>query len=67
VLAEKAQSENPYFTTGAGGVLQTLLYGFGGLEITDHGLVQSSSQLPAAWTSMKLTGIGPRGVEYTVK
>jgi len=37
------------------------------LEITDQGLVQRPSKLPAAWKSLKLTGIGGRGVEYTVQ
>ena len=34
VLAETAGGTNPYFATGAGGMLQSVLFGFGGLEIT---------------------------------
>ena len=34
-LAETPSSDNPYFMTGAGGLLQAVLYGFGGLEVTD--------------------------------
>lgn len=57
-LAESATSDNPYFLTGAGGVLQTLLYGFGGLRITDEGFQQTPLKLPAAWRALTLTGIG---------
>lgn len=39
VFAETATSDNPYFMTGAGGMLQAVLFGFGGLEITDEGIV----------------------------
>ena len=38
-VAETATSDNPYFMTGAGGLLQAVLFGFGGLEITDEGIV----------------------------
>ena len=33
VLAETPTSQNPYFMTGAGGLLQAVLFGFGGLTI----------------------------------
>lgn len=59
LLAENASSENPYFATGAGGLLQTMLYGFGGLDITDEGLVHEPGSLPSGWKSLTLTGIGP--------
>ena len=42
VLAESTKSNNPYFATAAGGLLQSVLYRFGGLTITDHGLIQGS-------------------------
>ena len=35
VVAEFDGGTNPYFITGAGGTLQTILFGFGGLDITD--------------------------------
>lgn len=43
VLSETAASDNPYFMTAAGGLLQTVLFGFGGLEITDEGIVDKSA------------------------
>ena len=37
VLSESAGGTNPYFATGAGGFLQSVLMGFGGLDITPKG------------------------------
>jgi trehalose/maltose hydrolase-like predicted phosphorylase len=67
VLAESASSQNPYFATGAGGVLQSMLFGFGGLRISDRGIVQTDSRLPAEWKSLTLTGVGPQKRTYTIK
>jgi trehalose/maltose hydrolase-like predicted phosphorylase len=67
VMAETATGNNPYFATGAGGVLQALLNGFGGLEITPAGIMQLKTYLPARWHSLKLTGIGPDRREYMIK
>ena len=67
VIAETAGGTNPYFATGAGGMLQAMLNGFGGLEITQKGIVQLKSALPAHWKSLTLTGIGINNKTYTVK
>ena len=67
VMAETATGNNPYFATGAGGVLQALLNGFGGLEITDNGITQLPTRLPTAWHSLRITGIGPSHLNFTVK
>ncbi|HEX4851292.1 MAG TPA: glycoside hydrolase family 65 protein, partial [Puia sp.] len=67
VLAETKGGTNPYFATGAGGVLQSLLMGFGGLDITPKGIVQIKSKVPAKWKKLTLTGIGPDKKNYAVK
>ena len=67
VIAETKGGTNPYFATGAGGILQSLLMGFGGLEITPKGLIQIKTDLPAHWKSLTLTGIGPEKKTYIVK
>ena len=54
VIAETASSNNPYFVTGVGGLLQTMLYGCGGPELTDRGFTQRRTQLPTAWKSLTL-------------
>ncbi|MDB5229972.1 MAG: glycoside hydrolase family 65 protein [Chitinophagaceae bacterium] len=58
VLAETKGGTNPYFATGAGGILQSVLMGFGGLEITSKGIIQVKSKLPSNWKQLTLKGIG---------
>ena len=67
VIAETKGGTNPYFATGAGGLLQSILMGFGGLEITPQGIRQVKSALPAAWKGITLTGIGTEKKTYTVR
>jgi len=66
VIAETAGGTNPYFATGAGGMLQAMLNGFGGLEITDKGIVQLKTSLPKGWKSLTLKGIGIDKKTYSV-
>ena len=66
-LAESATSNNPYFVTGAGGMLQTVLFGFGGLHITENGIVQKDAILPKNWKSLTIKGVGIDKKTYTVK
>lgn len=58
VISETPTSNNPYFMTGAGGLLQTVLNGFCGLQITDEGIVQLPSVLPSHWKRVTVTGVG---------
>jgi trehalose/maltose hydrolase-like predicted phosphorylase len=67
VLAETRGGTNPYFATGAGGILQAIMMGFGGLDITPKGIMQVKSVLPANWVSLKLMGIGVDKKTYVVK
>ena len=66
VIAETKGGTNPYFATGAGGVLQAVLMGFGGLDITPAGITQRKSTLPTGWQSVKITGVGPQRRTYSV-
>ena len=67
VIAETKNGTNPYFATGAGGVIQSVLMGFGGLDITPNGLMQIKSVLPKQWKSLTITGVGPQKKTYIVK
>jgi trehalose/maltose hydrolase-like predicted phosphorylase len=67
VIAETKGGTNPYFATGAGGILQAVLNGFGGLEITSSGIIQIKSVLPKAWKSLKISGIGVNKQTFIVK
>ncbi len=66
-LAESATSNNPYFATGAGGMLQVVLFGFGGLDITEEGIVQKIPILPKEWKSLTLKGVGPERKTYKIE
>jgi trehalose/maltose hydrolase-like predicted phosphorylase len=67
VIAETKGGTNPYFATGAGGILQAVIMGFGGVDITQAGLSQVKSVLPKHWKSLTITGIGPQKKTYLVK
>ena len=67
VLAETAGGTNPYFATGAGGMLQAVIFGFAGLTITDQGIQQIKTKLPSIWKRLELTGVGTGSVNYVVK
>jgi len=67
VIAETKGGTNPYFATGAGGIIQSLLMGFGGLDITPTGIVQVKSKLPTNWKSLKITGVGMNKATYTIR
>ncbi len=67
VIAETKGGTNPYFATGAGGLVQSMLMGFGGLEITPKGIIQVKSTLPDNWKSLTITGVGTEKKTFTVK
>lgn len=67
VIAETKGGTNPYFATGAGGILQSVLMGFGGLEITDQGIQQIKTAMPKQWKSLTITGVGPQRKTFTIK
>lgn len=67
VISETAGGTNPYFATGAGGMLQAVLAGFGGLTITDNGIVQIKSTIPKGWKTLRIVGVGNRDEEFSVK
>ncbi|MFZ6025803.1 MAG: glycoside hydrolase family 65 protein [Bacteroidota bacterium] len=67
VIAETKGGTNPYFATGAGGILQSVLMGFGGIDITSKGISQIKSVLPKHWKKLTLTGIGPDKKTLTVQ
>lgn len=66
-LSETATADLPYFATGAGGMLQTVLFGFAGLHLTEEGIIQKAPILPKQWNSLTIKGVGPEKENYTVK
>lgn len=67
VLSECAGGTNPYFATGAGGMLQAVLSGFGGLEISKTGITQRHTTLPSGWGEMIISGVGKDKKTFRVK
>jgi protein-glucosylgalactosylhydroxylysine glucosidase len=67
VIAETKGGTNPYFSTGAGGIIQSVIMGFGGLDITPQGIKQVKTKLPEKWKSLTITGVGKEKKTYSVK
>lgn len=65
-LSEVATSNFSYFATGAGGMLQSVLFGFAGLQFTDDGIVQNDPILPKQWKSLTIKGVGPEKKTYRI-
>lgn len=61
-FAETATSANPYFMTGAGAILQALIYGFGGYEITPRGLERTQGSLPSPLEDINIVVKAPFSV-----
>ena len=66
VIAEFNGGTNPYFITGAGGTLQSIIFGFAGLDITEKGLKPTRTpMLPQEWSSLTITVAGKDIVQIT--
>lgn len=66
VIAETAGGTNPYFATGAGGMLQAVLTGFGGLHFGENGIIQKESIIPNNWKELIISGVGRENKTYKV-
>ena len=66
VLSESANTSRVSFATGLGGILQSVIFGFAGLEITEEGIKQLPAQLPSHWKSLTVTGVGPEKKTFRV-
>lgn len=81
LFSEKRKRSLTYFTTGAGGCLQTVLYGFAGIRIDEKPVTGANwtkelkngywlsckPNLPKAWKSMNIKGIVVLGKKYDLK
>jgi len=73
LLGQSGGLYNHYFDTFLNPIdllwsfLQAVLMGFGGLDITPSGIVQTKSTLPPGWKSLTLKGIGPEKKTYVIK
>ncbi len=69
VLAEFKGGTNPYFATGAGGTLQSVLFGFAGLDFNPKGGIMQVKEhaLPKHWTRLIIKGVGAEKKSYVVE
>lgn len=67
VIAEFDGGTNPYFITGAGGTLQSVLMGFGGLRIGEKGIEARGAAVPECWSGLTFKGIGLEKKTYILK
>ncbi|MES2463068.1 MAG: hypothetical protein V4671_20985 [Armatimonadota bacterium] len=67
LFSEKRSLDRCVFTTGAGGVLQAVIYGFGGLDLSKpSGIIEGKPTLPLSWKKLTITGIKRGGKRYTL-
>nr|CAA9251598.1 GH65 / GH95 [uncultured Armatimonadetes bacterium] len=68
-FSEKRSLDRCYFATGAGGVLQSVLYGFGGLDWDawdENKMPVIKPTLPPGWKKLTITGIRRGPATYTL-
>ena len=79
-FAEKRTSNRVYFCTGMGGCLQSVLYGFAGLQVVEAGAkgtgtkiagdssaaLYADPHLPPGWGGLTVKGVRFHGKRYTV-
>ena len=65
-ISEKHSHVRQYcFVTGLGGLLQSVIYGFGGLS--DNGkTLAANPHLPSGWTALRITGLHYHGQTYNL-
>lgn len=67
LFSEKRSMDRCVFTTGCGGVLQSVLYGFGGLDFAHWEQIEKAPiALPKGWTKLQIQGISYKGKRYTL-
>jgi trehalose/maltose hydrolase-like predicted phosphorylase len=67
LFSEKRSLDRCVFTTGAGGVLQSIYYGFGGLDWAGwNDVAAGKPTLPPSWKKLTITGIAYRGKRWTL-
>lgn len=54
ILSETKNGTNPYFATGAGGIIQAMLCGFGGMEISPNGIIMHPKIVPPTWKNVRI-------------
>lgn len=68
LFSEKRSLDRCVFVTGLGGLLQSIVYGYAGLDLSGEKPVATNKPaLPSSWKAITLKGIQHRGNSYDVK
>ena len=68
LFSEKRSLDRCVFVTGLGGLLQAVIYGYAGLDLsTETPSATQKPVLPKSWNSITLKGIQHRGQSYDVR
>lgn len=68
LFSEKRSLDRCVFVTGLGGLLQAVIYGYAGLDLsTETPTATKKPVLPKSWKSITLKGIKHRGQRYDVR
>ena len=69
VLAEFKGGTNPYFATGAGGTLQSVIMGFAGIDFNPEGGIMQVKQhgIPKHWKKLVIKGVGPEKRTFVIE
>jgi trehalose/maltose hydrolase-like predicted phosphorylase len=67
LFSEKRSMDRCVFVTGLGGLIQSVVYGYAGLELSGNKPIATQNPaLPATWKKLTLKGIHHRGNRYDV-
>ncbi len=67
LYSEKRTLDRCVFATGAGGVLQAVYYGFGGLDFARWNDISAGKPtMPPSWKKLTITGIAYQGKRWTL-
>ena len=67
LFSEKRSMDRCVFVTGLGGLIQSVVYGYAGLDLSgDKPIATQKPALPATWKKLTLKGIHHRGNRYDV-
>ncbi|NDP27177.1 MAG: glycoside hydrolase family 65 protein [Flavobacterium sp.] len=61
-ISEKPRKSASVFCTGYGGMLQTVLFGFAGMNINEKGLYQNKANLPSNWKKLTIKREGKKDI-----
>ena len=68
LFSEKRSMDRCVFVTGLGGLVQAVVYGYAGLDLTgDKPAAVKKPALPASWKTLTLQGIQHRGQRYDIR